>query len=184
MATDLYAGFTNPIAGETFRCVSFTEEALTIDWIVQPEGYVPFEHIHLNQAEIFHVKSGEMRILIDGAEHIGKPGDMITVPAGKRHIAYNNASEVLTCVVEYRPGLDNFKFFQCFGGLTLDKDYNNKGQINIPKMGYFTRKMNAQCITRPTSIPAPVFNLAINLFYVMGIILGWKKLYAKYTGEN
>ncbi|MCP1384715.1 cupin domain-containing protein [Runella salmonicolor] len=183
MATDLYAGFTNPIAGETFRCISFSKEAFTIDWVVQPEGYVPFEHIHINQAEIFHVKSGEMRILIDGQKHIVKTGDSITVPKGKRHIAFNNKPEVMNCTVEYRPGLDNFKFFQCFGGLTLDEDYNKKGQINIPKMCYFTKKMNAQCITRPTSIPAPVFKMVINLFFMVGTVLGWNKLYTKYTGE-
>lgn len=184
MPTDLYTGFTNPIAGETFRCISFTEEAFTIDWIVQPKGYVPFEHIHINQDEIFHIKTGEMRILIDGQEKIGRPGDIIPVPKGKAHIAFNNKPEMLTCVVEYRPGLDNYQFFQCFGGLTLDKDYDRKGQINIPKMCYFTRKMNAQCITRPTSIPAPVFKMVINLFYVVGTILGWNKLFAKYTGIN
>ncbi len=66
----------------------------------------------------------------------------------------------------------------------MDKDYDKRGQINIPKMGYFTKKMNAQCITRPTSIPAPLFKMAINLFYVMGIVLGWNKLYTKYTGDN
>ena len=125
-----------------------------------------------------------MRILISGKEYIGKPGDTITVPKGEPHIAFNNKPEVLTCEVQYRPGLDNFKFFQCFGGLTLDKDYDKKGQINIPKMCYFTKKMNAQCITRPTSIPAPVFILVINLFYWVGSILGWNKLYTKYTGEH
>ena len=184
MATDLYAGFTNPIAGETFRCISFTEDAFTIEWIVQPKGYVPFEHIHINQDEVFHIRTGEMRILIDGKEHIGKSGDTITVPKGKRHIAFNNKPDVLTCMVEYRPGLDNYKFFQCFGGLTLDEDYDKKGQINIPKMCYFTKKMNAQCITRPTSIPSPIFKIVINLFYVVGSILGWNNLYTKYTVDK
>ncbi len=184
MAVDLYNGFTNEIAGETFTCTSFNEDAFVIDWIVQPKGYVPFEHIHHRQDEIFHIRSGEMRILIEGKEHIAKAGESITVPKGKRHIAFNNQPEILHCVVEYKPGLDNYKFFQCFGGLTIDKDIDKKGQINIPKMCYFTKKMKAQCITRPTSIPAPVFKLVINMFYGVGSVLGWKKLYTKYTGEN
>ncbi len=183
MALNLYKGFQNKIAGESFRCISFNEEAFTFEWIVQPNGYVPFEHIHLNQDEIFHIKTGEIRIVIDGIEHIYASGETITVPKGKRHIAFNNKPELLTCLIEYKPGLDNYKFFQCFGGLTMDEDIDKRGQINIPKMLYFTKKMNARCVARPTSIPSAVFNLAINFFYVVGIFLGWRRLYSKYTGE-
>jgi mannose-6-phosphate isomerase-like protein (cupin superfamily) len=181
---NLYNGFTNEIAGETFRCRSYTEDSFSFDWSVQPNGYVPFEHIHLNQDEIFYIETGEIKIVIDGKEHICGPGQTIKVPKGKSHIAYNNKPEMLVCRVEYKPGFDNYKFFQCFGGLTLDKDMNKRGQINIPKMLYFTRKMNAKCITRPTSVPAPLFKLALNVFYVAGSVLGWNRLYRKYTGEG
>ena len=183
MPINLYEGFQNKIAGESFRCVAFNREAFTLEWTVQPNGYVPFEHIHLNQDEVFHIKAGEIRIIIDGIEHICGPGETITVPKGKRHIAFNNKAELLTCFIEYKPGLDNYKFFQCFGGLTLDEDIDKRGEINIPKMLYFTKKMKARCVTRPTSIPPAVFNLAINFFYVLGIFLGWRRLYTKYTGE-
>jgi mannose-6-phosphate isomerase-like protein (cupin superfamily) len=184
MAVDLYKGFTNKIAGETFRCISFNKDAFRFDWIVDPNGYVPFEHIHLNQDEVFHVKTGEARIIIDNKEYIAGAGQSITVPRGKRHIAYNNKPTELHCLVEYRPGLDTYKFFQCFGGLTIDKDTSANGTVNIPRMLYFGKKMKVQCVTRPTKIPAPFFNLAGNLFFIIGTVLGWKKLYTKYTGEN
>jgi hypothetical protein len=63
MAVTLYDGFTNKITGETFRCISFDRYAFRFDWIVEPKGYMPFEHIHLKQDEIFYVKKGELRIL-------------------------------------------------------------------------------------------------------------------------
>jgi quercetin dioxygenase-like cupin family protein len=181
MAIDLYKGFTNTITGERFQCLSYDEDAFVFEWTVQPNGYVPFEHIHLKQDEVFHVKKGELRVLINGKVHIAGPGVTLTVPAGQRHIAFNNTAGLLQCVVEYRPGLDNYTFFQCFGGLTIDNDINEKGSINIPKMLYFTKKMKAKCITRPTNIPAPFFKLAITLFFLMGMVLGWQKLYFKYT---
>ena len=184
MAVNVYDGFTNQIAKETFRCISFDKDAFTIEWTVQPEGYVPFEHIHLNQDEVFTIKKGELRILIDGKEHIVPAGQSITVPKGKPHIAFNNKLEVLDTIVEYKPGLDNYKFFQCFGGLLIDQDTSKNGTVNIPKMCYFTKKMNAQSITRPTNIPAPIFKLVINLFFIVGSIVGWSKLYTKYTGDN
>ncbi|MDQ3687685.1 MAG: cupin domain-containing protein [Acidobacteriota bacterium] len=155
-----------------------------MEWIVQPEGYVPFEHVHLAQEEIFHVKEGELRIVLDGKEHIGKASDTITVPKGTRHVAYNNRPDVLTCVVEYRPGLDYYKFFQCFAGLTLDHDVNRKGGVNIPKMLYFARKTNTQALARPTNIPGPLFRLLMNVFYLVGTLAGWERQYQKYTGEG
>lgn len=181
MGIDLYKGFTNPVSGESFRCLSYTRESIAFEFIVQPKGAVPFEHIHLNQDEIFKVVSGELSVKIDGVEVIGKAGDTIVVPKGKAHLASNNKSELLSCIVEYRPGLDNYTFFQCFAGLTIDKDYDRKGQINIPKMLYFTKLMNAQCIARPTSIPAPMFYLAIELCYLIGKFAGWKETFYKYT---
>jgi len=184
MPVILENGFKNPVACETFRCISFTPEAFTVDWRVDPQGYVPFEHIHLNQDEIFFVRSGELKIRINGVEYIVPEGMRIRVPKGMRHIAFNNKSELLQCTVELKPGLDNYKFFQCFGGLTMDNEYSSNGTVNIPKMLYFTKKMKAQCITRPAKIPAPFFYFSINLFYLIGSFLGWKKYYLKYTGEN
>jgi len=181
MAIDLYQPFTNPVTKETFRCLSYTEEAYTMEWIVQPDGYVPFEHIHLNQDEIFHVRQGKIRVVINGREQLGLPGQVVTVPHGVRHIAYNNSPEVLICVVEYKPGLDIFKYFQCFSGLTCDQDdLDHKLGINIPKMMYFM-KMNSKALARPTNVPAPVFNLLMNIFYIVGSLAGWERLYKKYT---
>jgi mannose-6-phosphate isomerase-like protein (cupin superfamily) len=117
MSVNLYDGFTNKIAGETFRCTSFNKDAFSFDWIVQPGGYVPFEHIHLNQDEIFYIKKGELRIIIDDKEFILGEGQRIRVPKGQRHIAYNNKGTQLHCEVQYRPGLDTYKFFQCSGDL-------------------------------------------------------------------
>ena len=60
MPVNIYEPITNPISGETFKALSFSKEAFVMQWIVQPKGYVPFEHIHLKQEEIFRVKKGEM----------------------------------------------------------------------------------------------------------------------------
>jgi quercetin dioxygenase-like cupin family protein len=181
MAIDLYQSFTNPVTKETFRCLSSTEEAYVMEWIVQPDGYVPFEHIHLSQDEIFHVKHGEIRVLINHREQIGTEGQTVTVPRGVRHIAFNNSPEVLVCIVEYKPGLDIFRSFQCFGGLTHDGDIDRRYGINIPKMMYFMKKMNAKALARPTNVPGPIFALLMNIFYVAGSLAGWERLYKKYT---
>ncbi len=182
MPIDVFKPITNPVTGETFRCLAADESAYVEEWTVQPGGYVPFEHIHLCQDEIFHIKSGEARFVIEGKEIIGKAGESVTVAKGHRHIAFNNKNEILQCIVEYRPGLDSLIFAQCFLGLILDGYYDKHGSPSIPRMGYCIKGCKA--LTRPTNIPAAVFDIVINLFYFAGKVLGWKKLYKKYTGLN
>jgi len=120
--------------------------------------------------------------VIDGKEFIGKPGDVITVPKGKRHIAYNNTNETLKAIVEYRPALDMHLMEQCYNGLLLDGDYDKNGSPPILKLGYFMKGM--QALTRPTSVPEFALGLMVNFSYGLGVLLGWKKLYKKYTGRD
>jgi quercetin dioxygenase-like cupin family protein len=181
MAIDLYKPFTNPITRETFRCLSFTEEAFTMEWTVQPGGYVPFEHIHLSQDEIFHVQQGEIRARINGQEQIGKVGQTLLVPRGTRHIAFNDKSDALICTVEYKPGLDQFKVMQFFAGFTLDQDVDRRGLVNIPKFMYCLKKAKAKALVRPYLVPEPFFRLGMNIFFMLGTVAGWETLYRKYA---
>jgi len=182
MAVDLHQPFSNPITGETFRCLSSSAEAYITEWIVQPGGFVPFEHIHLAQEEIFHVQQGEMRVMINGREQICTAGQTIIMPRGARQTASNNKPEVLHCVLEYKPGLDSYQVFQCFGGLTLDGDIDSRGIANALKMMYFLRRMNARAVARPSFLPGPLFNLLMTISFMVGSIAGWDRLYRKYTG--
>lgn len=182
MPIDLYRPFTNPITRETFRCLSSTEEAYTTEWIVQPGGYVPFEHVHLSQDEIFHIRRGEIRMRIDGREQVGSAGQTVTIPRGARQIAYNDQPDVLDCVLEYRPALDSYKVFQCFGGLTLDRDLDRNGLVNPLKMMYLLRRMKAAALARPAYLPTPLFRLLMESCFAAGSLAGWEKIYRKYTG--
>ena len=179
---DLYQPFTNPVTRETFRCISSTEEAFIMEWIVHPGGYVPFEHIHVNQDEIFHIQQGEMCVRVHGESRYRKAGDVLTIPRGTPHIAFNKKEEPLVCIVEYKPGLDHFRTMQCFAGLTIDCDYNKKGLVNVAKIGYMLRRENARSLTRPAFAPELFFRLGMNMFFWIGTVLGWESLYKKYTG--
>lgn len=180
MAIDLYQPFTNPITRETFRCISSTVETFTMEWTVHPGGYVPFEHVHVNQDEIFHIQRGEMRVRLKGVQKTGKPGDVLTVPRGTRHIAFNDKDKPLVCIVDYRPGLDFYKTMQCFAGLTIDSDYDRRGLVNVAKIMYMLKTCNALSITRPAFAPDWLFRLGMDIFFTMGTTLGWESLYRKY----
>jgi len=181
MAIDLYKPFTNPITKETFRCISSTPAAYSMEWIVQPGGYVPFEHVHVAQDEIFHVERGEMRAMINRKEFVGRAGDTVTAPRGIRHIAYNDRDVPLVCTVEYTPGLDHYTTMQCFAGLTLDGKIDRRGLVNIPKIMYLLKKGNVLSLPRPAFVSDRAFRLGMDFYYVVGSVLGWKSLFKKYT---
>ena len=85
MGIDLYKSFNNPITRETFRCISFNEEAFTMEWIVHPGGYVPFEHVHVRQDEIFHILDGEVAFLVDGKRISAQRGQTLIAPKWIAH---------------------------------------------------------------------------------------------------
>jgi len=147
-----------------------------------PRGYVPFEHVHVNQDEIFQIQRGEMRVRVRGVAKVARVGDTLTIPRGTRHIAFNDKEEPLVCIVEYKPGLDHYKTMQCFAGLTLDCEYDRRGLVNFAKVLFMLRKVNALSITRPAFAPDWFFRLGMNTFFVIGSILKWETLYEKYTG--
>jgi len=181
MSIDLYKPFTNPITKETFRCISSTPEAYTMEWTVHPGGYVPFEHVHVAQDEIFHVQRGEIRARVNGQTLFGKPGDSLIVPRGVRHIAYNDRDEELVCIVDYKPGLDHYTTMQCFAGLTLDGLIDGRGMVNIPKIMYMLKKAEILSLPRPAFAPDFAFRMGMNMFYIIGSMMGWESLYRKYT---
>jgi quercetin dioxygenase-like cupin family protein len=182
MGIDLYKSFTNPVTRETFRCISFNKEAFTMEWIVHPGGYVPFEHVHIRQDEIFHIQQGEMRAKVKGHVLIGKSGDTVTVPRGTKHIAFNDKPEALICIVDYKPGLDHYRTMQCFAGLTLDCDYDKHGLVNVPKILYMLKKAKARSLTQPAFVPDLLFQLGMLACLGIGSALGWNTMYQKYTG--
>jgi quercetin dioxygenase-like cupin family protein len=184
MPVDVYQPFTNPVTKETFRCLSSTDEAYTMEWIVEPGGHVPFEHIHVNQDEVCHIQRGEMRASIDRREQVGKSGQSFIIPRGIRHIAYNDTPETLVCMVEYKPGLDVLRSFQCFAGLTHDGDLGLVYGIHVPKMMYFMKKLNIAALVRPAFVPEPLFYVGLHAFLVLGNVLGWESQCRRYTGQQ
>jgi quercetin dioxygenase-like cupin family protein len=181
MAVDLSLPFFNPVTGETFRLLEVSQQAYLTEWHVQPGGYVPFEHVHLNQDEVFHVEAGRLQVRIDGRERQAGPGETLTVRRGRRHLARNSGEETLRCRLEYRPALDTFQVFQCFSGLTRDGELNRRGLVHPLKMMYFMQKMRARALGRPSGIPTPLFRALMLAALPLGEVLGWQAQYRRYT---
>jgi quercetin dioxygenase-like cupin family protein len=179
---DPYQPFTNPVTRETFRCLSSTAEAYTMEWTVEPGGYVPFEHIHVAQEEVCRILRGKIRAVIGGHPRMAGTGETLVIPRGAKHVAYNDTPDPLVCIVEYKPGLDVFKSFQCFSGLTQDNDLGLVYGIHVPKMMYFMKKLEIRALVRPAFVPEPLFQIGLYGFLVLGSMLGWEEQCRRYTG--
>lgn len=181
---DLAIPFTNPITRETFRCVQSSPDSFSVEWQVPPQAGVYLEHVHALQDEIIYVKQGEVVIIMNGQSRSAAAGEVVRVPKGIRHYNYNARTDMLVCVLEYQPALDQYRFFQCLAGLMQDGEVDAKGQVSIPKMLYFARRMRSRDPLRPARIPEPIFKLLLWVFFIFGAIAGWERQYRQYTGET
>ena len=69
----------------SFTVLDVQEDSLTIKIVLLP-GHKLYYHSHDHRDEIWTVMSGRGRAVIDGAEQAVVPGDVISMPAGCRHM--------------------------------------------------------------------------------------------------
>ena len=60
-------------------------ELVEFDVIGRARGLIAQPHVHTQQTETHEVIEGSMRLIIDGREHLLRPGESMTVPVGVPH---------------------------------------------------------------------------------------------------
>lgn len=60
-------------------------------------------HYHPQAEETYYILKGEGRLVIDGAEHKVRPGDVILISPPERHQIFNEAGEDLEFIVVCAP---------------------------------------------------------------------------------
>jgi quercetin dioxygenase-like cupin family protein len=99
----------NPITGETliFRRTSEETggEAVVVETIVRPNGFVAAAHVHPYQSERFEILEGLLRLRMRADERLAGPGDVVTVAAGTPHRFWNAGEGNVRFLCEVRPAL-------------------------------------------------------------------------------
>jgi quercetin dioxygenase-like cupin family protein len=95
-------------------------ELLQVDWIARPRWTTGPDHVHPRQEERFEVLSGRLGLRAAGAERDYGAGDVIVVPAGVSHAAWNAGDEDLHVLVDFRPALRTEIAFETLAGLARD----------------------------------------------------------------
>jgi quercetin dioxygenase-like cupin family protein len=107
-----HAGETaeNPRTGERVTFVRTAGdtggELLELELVWPRPGRRAGEHIHPEMEERYEVLSGTAAFRIDRApEFTAGPGDVVVVPAGTPHLAWNPGAAEVRLRVEFRPAL-------------------------------------------------------------------------------
>ena len=86
-----------------------TRGRLTVAEFLQPVGFAPPLHRHLEEDEMFHVLSGTARFMCDGEEFTAGPGDFVLLPVGLPHTFVVGSDEPLRCLQITTPsGFEEF----------------------------------------------------------------------------
>ncbi len=78
-------------------------------------------HIHPSADEHFTVKSGRIRIVIEGKEQVVESGGRAIVPRGKAHFFANAGEDAAELEIEFTPAQQHLRFFANFATLAARK---------------------------------------------------------------
>lgn len=95
----------NPRTGERVEFVAETDEVLTMIATWTRPGHRASEHVHPVMEERYEVLAGEAAFRVDGVEVRLPAGGIVTVPPGRRHVAWNPTDSEVRLRIEMRPPL-------------------------------------------------------------------------------
>src|SRR5215213_3644481 len=102
----------NPVQKDALVFLETAEESGGTRTLIQIElapGGGNGLHKHMTYAEHFEVLEGDLTVILDGIEHVLRPGDRTVAPAGMMHCFKNPTDETVVFRVELRPGHRGFE---------------------------------------------------------------------------
>jgi quercetin dioxygenase-like cupin family protein len=121
----------NPVTGEVliFHRTSRETggEAVLVETIVRPHGFVAAAHVHPHQTERFEVVEGRLGLRIGERELIAEPGDVATVEPGTPHRFWNAGEDEARFFCEVRPALEFESLIETMFRLAAAGKTNRKG---------------------------------------------------------
>jgi mannose-6-phosphate isomerase-like protein (cupin superfamily) len=170
----------NPITGEriTFLTTSADTdgEAVVIETVVQPDGFVASAHVHPFQSERFSVSAGTLGLKIRRERLTLEPGDVATVEAGTPHRFWNAGEAPVRFVCEIRPALQFESLLETMFALAADGKTGRKGMPSPFRLAVIA-KAHFETVQLPFP-PAWVQRAALALGAPIGRLAGCEPFYA------
>jgi quercetin dioxygenase-like cupin family protein len=169
----------NSITGETIRFVETAAdtdgERVTIEVIVEPNGFVASAHLHPYQTEVFEILEGSLTFKVDGAVIVAAAGESVIVDPKTAHQFWNasDAPARFRCVVA--PALQFEQLLETMFGLANDGKTNKKGLPNPFRLAVIANH-HFDDVRLPFP-PAWVQKLGLVFGSPTGRLLGYKPTY-------
>jgi mannose-6-phosphate isomerase-like protein (cupin superfamily) len=170
----------NPITGEriTFLATSSDTdgEAVVIETVVKPDGFVAATHVHPHQSERFAVVDGTLGIKVGRKKLTLGPGEVSVVEPGTPHRFWNAGEDDVRFVCEVRPALQFESLLETMFTLAADGRTNRKGMPNPLRLAVIARA-HFDTVRLPFP-PAWLQKAGLALGAPLGRGLGYRPTYA------
>jgi mannose-6-phosphate isomerase-like protein (cupin superfamily) len=166
----------NPVTGEIliFHRTSRDSggEAVLVETIVRPDGFVAAAHVHPHQTERFEVLEGRLGLRVGDQELLAGPGDVITVDPGTRHRFWNAGKDEARFLCEVRPALEFESLIETMFSLATEGKTNRKGMPNPLRLAVIARS-HFDTVRLPFP-PAFLQRAALAIGAPLGRLLGYR----------
>lgn len=109
------------ILGQTYVPKQLTDDCFSWHATLPPGAFVP-PHIHPEQDEFLYILEGRFDLLLDGAEQVAEPGDLVTLPRGIPHGIFNRTDVAIKTLFWVTPSLRLYDLFWALDGLGPEAD--------------------------------------------------------------
>ena len=169
----------NPVTGERLvfkKTAAETDgEYVLFDCFVKPSGFVAAAHVHPHQLERFEVLEGSLTFKVDGQELPTEAGDIVLVPAGRKHQFWNASDGEARFECEVRPALDFEQLIETMFSLAQAGKTNRKGMPNPLRLAVIARA-HFETVRLPFP-PVWMQRLGLMLGAPLGRVLGYRATY-------
>jgi quercetin dioxygenase-like cupin family protein len=171
----------NPVTGlrTVFRKTAqdTSGELLQVDWIGEPGWTTGPDHVHPRQEERFEVLSGKLGLRVGDVERVHSAGEVIMVPEGAPHAAWNAGDDEVHVLVDFRPALKTERAFETLAGLARDGKTNRTGVPKNPlRLALILREFEEEIyFVRP---PLAVQRVILGALAFIGRLLGYRAEYS------
>jgi len=169
----------NPTTGEriTFLATAADTdgEAVVIETVVEPHGFVAAGHVHPAQSERFEVAAGMLGLRLGRKTMTLEPGDVAVVPSGTPHRFWNGGGSPVRFICEVRPALQFEQLLETMFALAADGRTNKKGMPNPLRLAVIARAHFK--VVRLPFPPAFVQRIGLALGAPLGRLLGYRPSY-------
>ncbi|MGZ4233206.1 MAG: cupin domain-containing protein [Solirubrobacteraceae bacterium] len=156
-------------------------EAVVVETIVQPDGFVAAAHVHPQQSERFEVLQGELGLSVGGDEVIAHPGDTVTVRPGTPHRFRNAGDRPARFVMEIRPALRFESLIETMFTLAAEGKTNRKGLPNPLRLAVIARA-HFDTVRLPR-VPVSLQKAGLMVGVVLGRLCGYRSAYGPFPHQ-